>query len=161
MEVIRRKTAALFQGACRVSALISDADPVRENALADYGFNLGMAFQMVDDLIDYTQQTATLGKRTGADLREGKLTLPVIHALKNAPDADRTPMEAIIRNRDFSTRDFQQLLTMLEKYGGLAYTRSLAAQRVAAAKAALSAFSDSQTKQILLGLADYALERDR
>jgi octaprenyl-diphosphate synthase len=160
MEVIRRKTAVLFQGACRVSALIADAEPARETALADYGYNLGMAFQIVDDLLDYTQETATLGKGAGADLREGKLTLPVIHALKSASPADRAVMESIIRNTDFSIDEFRLLVEMLEKYGGLAYARFLARDRITAAKNALAVFSASETKEVLLGLAQYALTRD-
>ncbi|MGD9417005.1 MAG: polyprenyl synthetase family protein, partial [Desulfobacterales bacterium] len=84
MEVIRRKTAVLFQAACKVSAVIAEATPEKERALSDYGYNLGLAFQMVDDLFDYTKDTAALGKEVGADLREGKLTLPIIQALKEA-----------------------------------------------------------------------------
>jgi octaprenyl-diphosphate synthase len=160
MEVIRRKTAVLFQGACRVSALIADADEAREAALADYGFNLGMAFQMVDDLLDYTQDSAVLGKMAGADLREGKVTLPVIHALREAADSERAQIRAIVRNPEFSVEEFDELVGLLEKYGGLAYTRRLARERVAAAKGALALFPDSETKKTLLGVADYALARD-
>ena len=90
MEIIRRKTAVLFQGACRVSALIAGAPNEKEIALSDYGFNLGIAFQMVDDLLDYTLDTGVLGKEVGADLKEGKLTLPVIYSLK-AADAKIEP----------------------------------------------------------------------
>ena len=87
LEVIRRKTAVLFQAACTVSAVIADAPPEKEQALSDYGYNLGIAFQMIDDLFDYTMDTADLGKEVGADLREGKLTIPVIHALNRADSA--------------------------------------------------------------------------
>jgi len=93
MEVIRRKTAVLFQGTCRVSALISSAPKEKETALSDYGFNLGIAFQMVDDLLDYTLDPNILGKEVGADLKEGKLTLPVIYSLKAANTTDRIQME--------------------------------------------------------------------
>jgi octaprenyl-diphosphate synthase len=160
LEVIRRKTAVLFQGACRVSALIAHADSAREEALADYGYQLGMAFQIADDLLDYTQDTTTLGKAPGADLREGKLTLPVIHALKEASAADRTLMESIIRNPEFTLEEFRELVGLLEKYGGLAYARSMAHERVDAAKSALSIFAASETRDILLGLADYSLSRE-
>ncbi len=83
-EVIRRKTASLIQGACRTGALIAGASPEKEKALTVFGLNLGFAFQMADDLLDYTSDTETLGKTIGADLREGKMTLPLIHTLKNA-----------------------------------------------------------------------------
>ena len=89
LEVIRRKTAVLFQAACTVSAVIAEAPEEKEKALSDFGYHLGIAFQMADDLFDYTMDTADLGKEVGADLREGKLTLPVIHALKQANPADR------------------------------------------------------------------------
>jgi len=160
LEVIRRKTAVLFQGACRVSALIADADSDREEALAAYGYQLGMAFQIADDLLDYTQETTTLGKAAGADLREGKLTLPVIHALRGASAADRTVMESIIRNPAFSLSEFRELVGLLEKYDGLTYARSMARERVAAAKSALSIFPASETRDVLLGLAEYSLSRE-
>jgi len=97
LEVIRRKTAVLFQAACTVSAVIADATEEKEKALSDFGYHLGIAFQMVDDLFDYTMDTADLGKEVGADLREGKLTLPVIHALKQSNPADRDQMVQIIK----------------------------------------------------------------
>ena len=81
-EVIRRKTAMLFEAACRVSAVIADATEAQETALSKYGYNLGIAFQMADDLFDYTLQTSDFGKEVGADLREGKLTLPVIRTFR-------------------------------------------------------------------------------
>jgi octaprenyl-diphosphate synthase len=160
MEVIRRKTAVLFQGACRTSALIADAPKEKEAALANYGFNLGMAFQMIDDLLDYTLDSRVLGKDVGADLKEGKLTLPVIYALQAADEKDRCLMEKIIADKDFSVHDFKTLIGLLHQYGGVDYTRKLAADYSASAKGALSVFEDSATKEILMMLADYTLARD-
>jgi len=159
MVVIRRKTAVLFEAACRVSAIIADAPPETEKALADYGYNLGIAFQMADDLFDYTLQTSDFGKEVGADLREGKLTLPVVYALKQAQSTDRDLMVAIIQNEDFATEDFKILIGLLVKYGGIDYTRKKAAAYIDAAKAALSAFESSSTKDTMLDIADYALMR--
>ena len=159
MEVIRRKTAMLFEAACQVSAIISDAAEEKEKALAEYGYNLGIAFQMADDLFDYTLQTADFGKVVGADLREGKLTLPVIYALKQARPDDRDLMINIIRNNDFATEDFQTLIGFLEKYGGIEYTQKRATAYIETAKAALSIFNPSPTKQTMLDIADYALAR--
>jgi octaprenyl-diphosphate synthase len=159
MEIIRRKTAVLFQGACRVGALISDVPQQKETALAAYGFNLGLAFQMVDDLLDYSQDTPALGKKVGADLKEGKLTLPVIYSLKSADAKDRIQMEKIIKNKDFSTEDFETLIAIMKKYGGQTYTEKVAQKYVKNAKNALETFEDSTTKEVLLSIADYTLAR--
>lgn len=159
MEVIRRKTAVLFQAACTISAVISDATPEKENALASFGYNLGLAFQMIDDLFDYVMDTADLGKRVGADLREGKLTLPVIYALKQANPADREQMVKIVQNQDFSPEEFQILIDLLKKYGGIAYTEQRARACVEKAKAALSAFEPSKFKGSLMDIADYVVAR--
>jgi len=160
MEVITRKTAVLFQGTCRVSALISGASKEKETALSDYGFNLGIAFQMVDDLLDYTLDTGILGKEVGADLKEGKLTLPVIYSLKAADTKDRIRMEKILKNKDFSMNDFETLIVLMKKYGGQKYTEKLAAEYVGNAKDALVVFKNSEAKEILLMIADYTLARN-
>jgi len=159
MEIIKRKTAVLFQGTCRSGALIADASGKIETALSDYGFNLGIAFQMVDDLLDYTIDTAMLGKEVGADLKEGKLTLPVIYSLQSASAKNRTQMENIIKNKDFSVNDFETLIKMINKYDGKTYTQELATKYVHNAKEALSVFHHSKTKEILLMIADYTLAR--
>lgn len=160
LDVIQRKTAIFFQGACRVGALISYAPEEKENALSVYGFNLGIAFQMADDLIDYISDTSILGKEIGADLKEGKLTMPVIYALKKANSDDRSIMERIIKNEDFSYYDFKILLEILKKYGSLTYTESMAEMYIKKAKDALSVFETSKTKDLLLMIADYAFSRD-
>ncbi|MCP4686430.1 MAG: polyprenyl synthetase family protein [Desulfobacterales bacterium] len=159
LEIIRRKTAVLLQGACQAGAVIAGAPGELEAALSDYGFNLGLAFQMADDLLDYTSNAETLGKAVGADLREGKLTLPVIHALSRADAADGARMKKIVQNTEFSSRDFRTLIQLLEKYKGIAYTRSCAEQRVADAKKALTVFDPSEPRDLLMDLADYALAR--
>lgn len=160
MEIIKRKTAVLFQGTCRAGALIADVSLIKETALSDYGFNLGIAFQMVDDLLDYTLDTVTLGKEVGADLKEGKLTLPVIYSLKSADEKDRTRMENIIKNNNFSVNDFKTLIRMIDKYGGQLYTQNLATEYVQNAKEALAVFQNSKTKEVLLMIADYTLFRN-
>ncbi|MEJ2658348.1 MAG: polyprenyl synthetase family protein [Desulfobacterales bacterium] len=159
MEIIKRKTAVLFQGTCCSGALIADVSPKKVNALSDYGFNLGIAFQMVDDLLDYSRDTAVLGKEVGADLKEGKLTLPVIYSLKSAVPKDKTLMEDIIKNKNFSINDFEILIKMIDKYGGQTYTQKLATEYVRQAKDALTVFKNSKTKETLLMIADYTLSR--
>jgi len=159
MDIIRGKTAVLMEGACRVGAMISHAEIEAEKALAEYGFHLGMAFQMADDLLDYTADTATLGKAVGTDLGEGKFTLPVIHSLQNASAPDRSRMEKIIAEKNFSSYAFEELIRMLNTYGGIAYTRQKAENHVAEAQKQLEIFADSQTRDILKDIADYSLQR--
>jgi len=159
MQTIENKTAGLIQGACRVGALIAGAPQQKVDALAGYGYHLGIAFQMADDLLDYVADSRRLGKVVGADLREGKLTLPVIHALANADAADRNWMLTVIEKRDFSFREFTDLVSMLERWGGLAHTKTEAARYVEEAKKRLAGFSASETRQTLQMIADYALVR--
>lgn len=159
MDIIRRKTAVLFQGACRISALIADAADSKAEALSDYGLHLGIAFQMADDLLDYTYDSKILGKQVGADLKEGKLTLPVIYTLSQAGGRDRIELEKIISDPELSESDFHILIEHLNTYGGLEYTRTKAQEHTEAAKLALSHFEESEPRQVLTYLADYALTR--
>lgn len=159
LEIIRRKTAVLLRGACRAGGLVAGADAAAVDALSDYGHHLGMAFQMADDLLDYTADAAALGKAAGADLREGKLTLPVIRTLSVAASEDRTRLADALRAPEFSEADFAGIRDLLERYGGIAYTREQARDHVAVARARLSGFPDSETRAVLMDIADYALER--
>ncbi|MDO9567254.1 MAG: polyprenyl synthetase family protein [Candidatus Desulfaltia sp.] len=160
MKIIQNKTAVLFRGACQASAVIADAPEKEEKAVSNYGFNLGIAFQMVDDLLDYTSDAGILGKKAGADLKEGKLTLPLIYALKQADSKDQAMMKSIIKNKDFSDDEFKILLELLHKYKGLKYTEELAAKHIAKAKEALvGVFKPSETRALLINIADYALAR--
>jgi octaprenyl-diphosphate synthase len=149
----------LFQGACRISAILARAPEAAEKALADYGYHLGLAFQIADDLLDYTQESAVLGKLPGADLREGKLTLPVIHALAVAPAADRERMARIVSTTDFSAEDFESLVGLLRRYDGIGYAWRKATGHVQESKTALAAFPESPARSILTDIADYAISR--
>ena len=159
MEIIRRKTAVLMEGACRVGALISGADEKKIAALTAFGYHLGIAFQMADDLLDYTSDTALLGKAVGADLREGKLTLPVIRALSAAGNEVRKTMARIITDENFSVDDFKTLVCLLVETGGIDDTRAAAEFHVNRAKAELSVFAESTARDTLEDIADYALSR--
>lgn len=161
---IEKKTAILIRGACRTGAMIADATQKEENALTDYGYHLGLAFQMADDLLDYTSDTLAIGKKPGADLREGKMTLPVIHALKNVRAGnkreDLKTMEKIIQKRDtLDDHDFTVFKDMITAYGGIDYTRNRAKEQVDKAKAALDFFEMTDEKKVLMDLADYTLLR--
>lgn len=159
MEVIRRKTAVLIQGGCRVGAIFGNASEKRQEALSDYGLNLGLAFQIADDLLDYTADTAVIGKVVGADLREGKLTLPLIYTLKNAGPEDAERIRELVGRHDFSAADFNRLVGVMEQTGGIGYARQTAAAHVGRAKDALAVFRPSKTREILLDIADFAVSR--
>ena len=183
MEVIRRKTAYLIQAACQVGALLANAPGEQVQALTDYGHNLGIAFQMADDLLDYTADTRVIGKTTGADLREGKLTLPVIYALDRASTEDRRRLESIIqdmatgiegqreegtlspnsqllRDMDSKDTDFETVLGLIRKYGGIEYTKDRAQEHIEQAKKCLYTFRASKPRDLLEQLADYVLVRN-
>jgi len=145
LEIIKRKTAVLIQGACKSGAILAKADKEKENALDQYGFHLGMAFQMADDLLDFTASAKELGKNPGADISEGKLTLP---------------MENIITSTKFSSNQFEQLKEKLYAYKGIEYTEQKAKDYVKKAKACLNIFSDCQSKELLCQIADYSIERE-
>ena len=159
LKVIERKTAVLIQGACRSGAILANAGTEKEEALDRFGWHLGMAFQMADDLLDYLATAEQLGKNPGADMREGKLTLPLIVSLANASETDRTWMEAVIRSESFDSDDFESLKEKLYQYGGIDTTRKKAADHVTAAKACLAGFDDGPSRQLLSLIADYSLER--
>ena len=162
MTTIEKKTAILIKGACHTGAMIANAPKEKSDALTSYGYHLVMAFQMADDLLDYLSETDSLGKKIGVDLKEGKLTLPVIYSLEKARQTtsnnDDKTMEAIIQNPDFSPEDFNTFKSFLQKYGGIAYTEKLAKNHIKNAKEALSIFEDSKEKSLLLDLADYTVD---
>jgi len=158
-KVIERKTAVLIQGACQSGAILAKAEKEKENALNQYGFHLGMAFQMADDLLDYTAGAKELGKNPGADMREGKLTLPLIHSLANATPKDRAWMQDAIAATEFDPDQFEKLKEKLYTYKGIEYTQKRAEDHVKRAKACLNGFHDCQSKQLLCLIADYSIER--
>ena len=159
LEVIKRKTAVLIQGGCQCGAILAKAEKEKEDALNQYGFHLGMAFQMADDLLDYTASAKELGKNPGADMREGKLTLPMIHSLANAEPDDKKWMQDAIAATQFNPDQFEKLKEKLYKYKGIEYTQKRAQDHVKKAKACLNSFHDCQSKQLLCLIADYSIER--
>jgi len=159
MEVIQRKTGYLIQGACQTGAILAGAAAETERQLSDYGYHIGMVFQMADDLLDYIAETDTLGKTVGADLREGKLTLPLIQTLERANGKDRERIVEIVRKESFSPDEFKQLVKIIDSYGGISYSRERAGAHVEKAKAMLAAFPPGESRETLFMLADYALSR--
>lgn len=159
MDVIQRKTGFLIQGACETGALIAGAPPETARFLARFGYHVGMVFQIADDLLDYTADTLALGKTVGADLREGKLTLPVIHALRAAGPEDRQWMRQLIGNPGFTDAEFARLVDRLKHYGGIDYSVSVAKTHVADALAIMDGFAQSETRDTLRMIAEYTLAR--
>ncbi|MCD4744262.1 MAG: polyprenyl synthetase family protein [Desulfobacteraceae bacterium] len=158
-EIIRRKTAVLIEGACKCGALLANASKEKQDALFKYGYHLGIAFQMADDLLDYTSDAKTLGKNPGADLREGKLTLPLIKTLQRAQEKDKNKIEKIIQAQEFNQTEFDELVVMIHEYKGVDYTNEKALEHVKNAKACLELFESSEQKELLTMLADYSIQR--
>lgn len=158
-QVIERKTAVLIQGACQSGAILAGADAGMRDALKSYGYHLGMAFQMADDLLDYTATAKELGKNPGADMREGKLTLPLIYSLSKATEKDRKWMETVILDPEFDRARFEQFREKLIQYKGIAYTKDKARDHVEQAKESLACFDPGPSKELLSLIADYSITR--
>jgi len=157
LRVIERKTAVLFAAGTRLGALASGADAATQQALYDYGMNLGYAFQIADDVLDYTADAADLGKNLGDDLAEGKATLPLIHAMARSDEATRQRLRQIVQEGDSAA--MPDVLAAIHATGGLEYSRARATDYAAAAEAALAGLPESEALAALRGLARYAVER--
>ncbi|WP_228064430.1 polyprenyl synthetase family protein [Novilysobacter avium] len=158
IRVIERKTAVLFAAATRLGALLAGVDEATQDRLHDYGLNLGFAFQIADDVLDYASDAETMGKNLGDDLAEGKATLPLIHAIRHSdPDTAETLRAAI---QDGDTGALPVVLAAINATGGLDYSRQLARDYASRAVAALEGLDDNAHLGALRGLADYAVNRD-
>jgi octaprenyl-diphosphate synthase len=161
MELADRKTACLFSACARLGAVAAGADSPLEEKLGDFAWNLGMAFQLIDDMLDFVSREATLGKPVGGDLREGKVTLPLVYALENASNAEARRIEAVLRDRNYDAVPFPEILAMVEANGGVRRTRERAAQFTDRARAIVSDFPESVWQRALFTLTDLVTERDR
>jgi octaprenyl-diphosphate synthase len=158
-EVIRAKTATLFQAAAEVGAMAGGADEAGRTALRDYGLELGMAFQLVDDVLDYRGESGAMGKNTGDDLREGKMTLPVILALKDANPAEHEIIAASLGKADATDAALAQVVAIMNRHGTLARTLEKAEMHVARARAALAPLPESEMKSLLGEIPEFYLSR--
>ena len=160
-EIIRRKTAFLFGVCAQIGGMLGGVTPERESALREYGFNLGVAFQLVDDLLDYTADQEALGKPIGGDLREGKVTLPIIFLLqRGGAEADRL-IRTVVQERAVRPDQWHEILRLLGEHRAtqLAYERAV--EYANRAKSCLNAFPPSRERDALMALPDYVLQRDR
>ncbi|HJZ97734.1 MAG TPA: polyprenyl synthetase family protein [Candidatus Solibacter sp.] len=160
MELVDRKTACLFSVCARLGAISAGGDTHTQEQLAEYAWNLGMAFQLVDDVLDFTSREKTLGKPVGGDLREGKVTLPLVYALECATPAERELVATILRDRNYDAVPFQRILALLEKYHGIARVRERAQAFTEKARAIMASFPESAYQRALLAVTDLITERD-
>ena len=157
LRVIRYKTAKLFEAAVRLGAILGGADAATETAMAHYGMHLGTAFQLIDDVLDYSGNHAEIGKNVGDDLAEGKPTLPLLYLLKHGSAEQEKLVRHAIENGGLEV--FERILAEIHVSGALDYTRAQAQREVDLAIAAIAVLPDSQYKQSLIGLAEFAVSR--
>jgi octaprenyl-diphosphate synthase len=160
MELVDRKTACLFSVCAKLGALVAGADSATEERLGEYAWNLGMAFQLVDDVLDFTAREKTLGKPVGGDLREGKVTLPLVYALEQAPAEERRSVERVLSDRHYDNVPFRQVLGMVEKYHGIERVRERAQAFTDKARQLIGEFPESPYQRALYGIIDLVTERD-
>ena len=158
LHVIRSKTAKLFEAAAQLGAVVGKQGPEIEAAMAAYGMHLGTAFQLIDDVLDYRADSATLGKNVGDDLAEGKPTLPLIHALRTGNEAQRKVLRHAIEQGGLD--QITAVVAAIESTGSIAYTAQQAEAEAGLAKAALKVVPDSSYKQALLDLAHFSVHRN-
>jgi len=161
LEIIRRKTAYLFSGCAQIGGLLGDVSQEQAQALREYGFNLGIAFQLVDDLLDFTADEHALGKPVGGDLREGKITLPIIYLLQRADEGVGDLIRAVVRERTLSGEDWRAIARLLAEHRATEAAYEKAVEYATAAKRHLDAFPPGHDRELLLALPDYVLSRDR
>ena len=159
-DVIARKTAYLFSACCEIGALLGSADVRTQNMLRDYGMNLGIAFQLVDDLLDFTGSQDILGKPAGADLLEGKVSLPLIFLQQREPEM-RSVIQTVISEASYETVSRAFLHEALERTGALELAMDRAIEYALAARAAVESLPDSTHAQVLASIPSYIVERDR
>jgi octaprenyl-diphosphate synthase len=160
-DLIFRKTACLFSVCMRLGAILGGATPEQEEKLAQYGRDLGMAFQIVDDVLDLTASEDVLGKPVASDLREGKVTMAVIHALKRCTPAEREAIATVMRERTFDGVTHGEILDILTRYGSLDAARKRATQYATAARNAICTFPDNKSKRALLWAPEFVVAREK
>jgi len=160
-DLIYRKTACLFSVCMRLGAILGRATPEQEENLAQYGRNLGMAFQIADDVLDLTASESVLGKPVASDLREGKVTMAVIHALERCTPQESGLIETVLRERAFEQVKHSEILRILNRYGSLEAASTHAMQYAKLARNAICSFPDTEIKRSLLWAAEFVVAREK
>jgi len=161
IRIVKGKTAALFEACGSSAAIMAEASSQYRTALEGYSHNIGMAFQLMDDVLDYASTEALMGKSTGSDLREGRLTLPLIVASERADAVEKKQIRDIMLSPKPSEDEVLAVMNIVDKWDGVQATRSLAFEYVEQAKAHLAVFKPSIEREALLSLSDYILEREK
>ena len=161
LEICLRKTAYLFSGCGRLGGLLGKVSLEKEERLGVYGQTLGMAFQLVDDLLDYTSNEHVLGKPVLKDLEEGRVTLPIIYLMERADRAEQNFIHRVVRNQDFSAENKKKIINLVESYQTLKDTRRLAQQYAERAKSCLTDFPDSIYREALLKVPEFVVNREK
>ena len=159
LDVIEGKTATLFAAACRIGAVVAERPKAQEEALDSYGLNLGIAFQLVDDALDYSASQAELGKEVGDDFREGKITLPIVLAYRRGNEKERKFWRRTLEDMNQKDEDLQHAIGLLDAHGTLKDTVERARHYGAIARDALGIFPESEAKAALLEAVDFSIER--
>ncbi|HJS31323.1 MAG TPA: polyprenyl synthetase family protein [Alphaproteobacteria bacterium] len=159
LDVIKAKTATLFAAACRIGAVVGERPRVEEEALESYGMNIGIAFQLVDDVLDYAAHQATLGKTVGDDFRDGKITLPVVLAFLRGDAEERRFWRRALEDQQQQDGDLARAIQLMERHGSLRDTVERARHYGAMARDALGVFADSAEKRALVEVIDFAINR--
>ena len=159
-EIIGNKTAVLFSAACEIGAILGNIDKEKRLSLKNFGYNLGIAFQLTDDMLDYISCDNILGKHVGTDLKEGKVTLPLIHTLKLTNEKEKTSIKKVLDKNIVTIKDFERVRNIILKHGGTEYASTIAKQYIDTTKKFLNIFQPSPYKNALLSLADYMLKRE-
>jgi octaprenyl-diphosphate synthase len=160
MELVDRKTASLFSACARLGAMVGRADDSTEAKLGEFAWNAGIAFQLVDDVLDFTARETVLGKPVGSDLREGKVTLPLIYALEEASDAERGMVTAVLRDGNYESAPFEDILRMIERRHGFERARERAASFTEKARTIIGEFPESPYQHALCAVTDLITQRD-
>jgi octaprenyl-diphosphate synthase len=161
LDIVRRKTAYLFGGCARIGGILGNATPEQERALEQYGISLGMSFQLIDDLLDFAGDESALGKPVGGDLREGKVTLPVIRLLQRADKQTADMIHTVVRERSVTPERWREICRLLHETRSVEYAMHRAQEQAALAKKQLYIFPKSDARDALMALPDYILARDR
>ncbi|SEA14071.1 octaprenyl-diphosphate synthase [Desulfuromusa kysingii] len=161
LQVVRDKTAILIAAACQVAGVLAGVDEEHEMALREFGLEIGTAFQLMDDALDYVADEEDFGKEKGHDLFEGKMTLPLIHTYSKSSAHERQEISRIIDADELPEKDLEFICALIDAKGGIGYTHTKATERIESAKQRLALFPDCEARQALFTLADYVVSRNK